>query len=122
MTMTTTKQILNVLQIRYFVYDSFREACFQKWARKANIDHAINLRALVVHDGLRNWYCDQWLQLVEKQFIKENQIYFDLDAVEVIQDLFFDYPKQIEKYYPKTLLKMIKDEITPQRHQPMQQA
>ena len=108
--MKTTKSILNVLRINYLLYDNFREACFLNWSKKIARNQAISLKALVVHDGLRNWYQDQWLQLVENQFIKENQDFFDLDQTEAMQDIFFEYPERIENFYPQPLLEIIKKE------------
>lgn len=108
--MNTTNQVLKALEISYLNYDNYREACFQNWIKKYAREYAISIRAMITHDGLRNWYHDQWQLMVEKPFVKENQAYFDLDAADVMQDVFFSLPERIEGIYPITLLKMIKSE------------
>lgn len=107
--MSTTK-ILKALQISYLFYDNFREKCFQEWARKYSREFGISLRALVTHDGLRNWYHDQWQIMVEKPFVKENYEFFHMNAASALQDLVLTYPDKINNHYPAPILKMIKQE------------
>jgi len=71
---------------------------------------ALPLRALTTHDVLYNWYCHQWNVYVENAFYNDNKEYFEagINDPENFQKLFMDYPKTIEKYYPKPILNTIK--------------
>src|SRR5690606_22093973 len=91
-------------------YDNFREVCFQIWAEKHARKFCICLRAMVVHDGLRNWYYDQWNEYVEKPFFKNYSEFFDSTDPDTLFKLLDQYPEAIEEHYPKPLLIMIKHE------------
>lgn len=118
--MTTTNQTLEALSISYPVYDNFREANFQRWCLKWCREKAVNLRAMVRHDGLRNWYHDQWLANVEKAFLKDNADFLEMDAKDLLQDLFFAYPARLMDFHPGPLLEMIKNESHVLRQRPVQ--
>lgn len=116
--MTTTNQMLKALGIAYPVYDNFREQKFQEWCLKWCREKAISLQAMVKHDGLRNWYQDQWLAHVEKAFLKDNADFLEMDAQDLLQDLFFTYPDRLMDFHPGPLLELIKNDsrVHSQRH------
>lgn len=118
--MTTTNQTLEALGLSYPVYDNFREAKFQEWCRKWCREKAMSLRAMVKHDGLRNWYQDQWLTLVEKTFLHDHADYLELDAPGALQELFFEYPERILAFHPGPLMEIIKNESHVLRQRPVQ--
>lgn len=113
--MTTTKKIMKALHISYLLYDNFREHSFHRWCSKYCNEFGLSLHEMSRHDGLRNWYLDQWQVLVEKPFAKQYGDYFDCpeyepEEVETLMDILFEYPAVIQENYPITLLKMIQDE------------
>ena len=108
--MNTTTKILDNLRISYLIYDNYREACYQKWCKIHAKQNAISLRAMMTHDGLRNWYQDQWQFKVEGHFVKNYESFFGKAEIGVLMDLLFEYPQAIHDYYPGPLLEMIKTE------------
>src|SRR5690606_29266913 len=90
--MTTTK-IFNALGLSYLRYDNFRETCFLLWAQKYAQEFAISLRALAIHDGLRNWYQDQWMEYVEKPFYRNYSEFFESAEPDTLFKIFDQYPE-----------------------------
>lgn len=109
-TITTTQQILTALGVPYRIYDNYKESWYLSWCQTWGREKALPIRALVAHDGLRNWYHDQWNFHVDKQFLKDNSEYLDLNSNGEMQDIYFTYPDRLLSIYPKVLFQMIKEE------------
>ena len=125
----TTKQVMSAIDCgSYIAYDNYREAHFQNWCKKYAGEMNLSLRVLVTHDGLRNWYQDQWIMMVERPFVKMYGDQFnstDPEIKETLAHIFFTYAPTLEQIWPSGLLKMIKKEtheITTGRYKQMQQS
>lgn len=110
--MTTTQRITQALEITYWQYDYIRDLFFLEWCKKYAWQMRIPLKALTVHDGLRNWYHDQWQLMVEKKFSYNYGDFFSKADPLTLQSVMYEYAVNILDNYPVTLLKMIKDEST----------
>lgn len=111
--MTTNENIRQALGITYLVYDNIRSTCFENWCGLYAYKWALPQRNLTCNDYLYNWYCDQWLKLVENDFYQDHKDYFESGVMDpdTFQDLFMKYPKVIEQNWPQAILKMIKKEV-----------
>ena len=115
--MTTTNTILSTLCVRYLDYDNYRESCFWNWCKNYSLGDRMSLQSMVKHDGLRNWYQDQWLNLVERKFLIDCKDYLKLEDMEPeLMELFLTYPISLHEFYPKPLLEMIKNETNGKHH------
>lgn len=113
--MNTTQQILTAFSLSYLHYDNLRERKFADWCLKYAKEFSISIRAMMCHDGLRNWYHDQWQVFVEQAFTAHyaqelSDPEADIDNILALMDLFLTYPDIILEIYPKPLLNMIKTE------------
>lgn len=111
--MKTTQRILEALKITYWSYDYIRETFFIEWCKKYSIEHRISLRAMITHDGLRNWYQDQWLEDVEKKFAKNYGDFFGKADEIVLEKIMYEYADNLLEHYPGSLIAMIKNELKP---------
>lgn len=109
-TITTTARILKALSLPYGLYDNYKESWFTSWCQIWCREKALPLRAMITHDGLRNWYHDQWNAHVDKQFLKDNSDFLALNTPGELQDIYFTYPEKLMMVYPKVLFEMIKEE------------
>ncbi|CVK17244.1 hypothetical protein Ga0061079_1312 [Apibacter mensalis] len=108
--MNTTNEILQALGISYWQYDHYREQCFYRWCIEHSYKSFIDIRQLYQHDGVRNWYLDTWVFYVEKPFIRENKDFFVLNEKQHLVEILTLYTYKLERFYPQTLLKIIKKE------------
>lgn len=117
-TMSKNETIRKALGITYLVYDNFRSTCFENWCAIYASKEALPQRKLICNDYLYNWYCDQWVQLVEEVFYSDHKDYLEssVEAPDTFQDLFFEYPKTIERTWPQALLKMIRKDVKTKSH------
>ncbi|MFA7448780.1 MAG: hypothetical protein WCY77_10110 [Weeksellaceae bacterium] len=109
-TIPTSKKVLYALGVTYRIYDNFKESWYLNWCQHMGKNRSISIRAMVVHDGLRNWFHDQWNETVDRQFVRDNADFFTMDKPGELQEVYFTYPEKMLEIYPKTLLEMIKSE------------
>ncbi len=111
-------KIRAVLKVNYTDYDNYRHICFENWCVNQARKRGLCQRLLIKHDGLYNWYLDQWNFLVETIFYKENQHYIEsgIEDTQTYWDLFRAYPKTITGY-PDVVLRMIKKQHKPISHE-----
>lgn len=111
--MNTTQKIIKALRISYLIYDNFREIKFIDWCRKYAQKEGLSMHAMITHDGLRNWYQDNWLVFVEQAFAAhyaEELEDSDADTMLTLFELLTVYPDIILETYPQPILNMIKTE------------
>ncbi len=108
-----------VLKMNYTDYDNYRHICFENWCVNQARKRGLCQRLLIKHDGLYNWYLDQWNFLVEKLFYEDNRYYIEsgIEHFEAYWELFHEYPRTIEAYFPGVLLSMIKKQHKPANHE-----
>ena len=110
-TMTNKELIIKILKTDLDVYNDMVFTSFIEWC-KLTCAFNIPLKLLVNNESLFNWYLNQFKTLVEDTFINDNKDFIGLctDQNHWL-DTFKTYPAEIENYYPRVLLKMIKDTI-----------
>lgn len=108
--MTTTKKITTALGITYWVYDYIRECFFLEWCKKYSYERRIPLHAMTAHDGLRNWYLDNWHRSVELSYIRDYGDFFGKSDREALERIMYEYAVNLADHYPQPILNMIKDE------------
>lgn len=116
--------ITEILKVDYRSYDDFRFTYFIDWCLKYGQERSLPLQSLACSKPLYEWYCSQWLGLVETSFksdvkdylaagISDPQLYFDLISV---------YPDRIEYYYPSVILEVIQNKLkTPKTNEKIHQ-
>lgn len=107
--MKTTNQILKVYQ-SYLVYDDIRHGFFLNWSKEMAIRFNISWRVLSTHDGVMNWYHDQWLNHVEKQISIQIGDYIDAGIVtpDELDYWITTYALEMQRFYPFALFDEIK--------------
>lgn len=113
------KKVLTVLNVSYTEYSNYRHYCFEKWCHIYATKKGLCKRLMVSHEGLYNWYCDQWNVIVENLFYEDNKNYIEsnVNHPQAYWDLFKSYPLVIHGYFPGVLLTMIKKEHNTIRHE-----
>jgi hypothetical protein len=112
------QKIRTVLNVNYTEYSNYRHCCFTHWCVKQAHKTQLCQRILIKHDGLYNWYCDQWNTIVENLFYEDNKHYIESNVKHPgYWDLFKDYPPIVLEYFPGVLLTMIKKEHNTIRHE-----
>jgi hypothetical protein len=96
-------------------YDNIRFSYFIGYCMKY-MEFGNPLQSLIKNDHLYNWYCNNWIDMVEKPFFTQVRDYMDIEIVEPItyQEILTTYAEDIEQYYPSVIFKMIKDQNKPQ--------
>ena len=99
---------LTYLQYENLRYEFYIDWCTHLLACPPSGVRGLQLKTLITHDTLLNWYEDQWYDLVEQtiQRLYGNDI--TLFNAEDIYLLICIYAENILQYYPSVLLKKIK--------------
>lgn len=104
-----TKKITTALHVDFKTYDDSRHTYFEVWCALYADMFDIAKRDLITNQSLFNWYLKEWETTVERSFLKE--CYCEgVETPDLYQMLFFTYPKQVEKFYPKSLLQKLRIE------------
>jgi hypothetical protein len=113
------KEIRKVLNVNYTHYSNYRHSRFEKWCHIYACKKGICKRRLINHEGLYNWYCDQWNTIVENLFYQDNQHYIEssVEHPQAYWDLFHSYPNAIDGFFPGILLTMIQKQHNTVRHE-----
>ncbi|WP_166964688.1 hypothetical protein [Yeosuana marina] len=111
------KAIQDILKTDYKTYDDYRFSYFFEWCLKQCTDQCLPLQSLVTSKPLYDWYCQQWLGVVETAFKNDFKAYIQANVNDpnTYLELLSAYPKTIEGYYPSVILYMIKNELKPQK-------
>lgn len=110
-------KILKALRFDYKTYDDYRFNKFCRWCIKNQ--YSLPLQRMISNENLYNWYCDNWIEMVERPFYHNNKEFIDseIDAPDNYMMLFEDYTSTINEYYPSTLLNHIKRDFKQQLKQ-----
>ena len=96
------------LGITYLQYENLRYEFYINWcAHLIQQGKASNLKPLITHDILINWYDDQWHALVEQTIQRHYSNDITLFNAEDVLLLITIYAENILQYYPSILLKKI---------------
>jgi len=101
------------LGITYLQYENLRYEFYIDWsipllACPPSGVRGLQLKTLIAHDNLLNWYEDQWYSEVEKTIERLYGNDITLFNAEDIYLLICIYAENILQYYPSVLLKKIK--------------
>ncbi len=100
--------IAHQLGLTYLQYENLRYEFYIDWCiHLIQQDKAPNLKHLLTHDNLLNWYEDQWYSEVEKTIERLYGNDITLFNAEDIYLLICIYAENILQYYPSVLLKKI---------------
>lgn len=96
------------LGLTYLQYENLRYEFYIDWCvHLIQQGKAPNLKHLLTHDNLLNWYEDQWYSEVEKTIERLYGNDITLFNAEDIYLLICIYAENILQYYPSVLLKKI---------------
>lgn len=111
--MTNQKKIIRLIGTDQDMYNDLLFTTFIDWCMRYSVFN-IPLKVLVNNQSLYSWYFNQWQVYVEDAFINDfkNDIQVVDNDAKLFMDLFKSYPAEIENFYPRVILKMIKETQT----------
>ena len=96
------------LGLTYLQYENLRYEFYIDWCvHLIQQGKAPNLKHLLTHDNLLNWYDDQWYEIVEQAIHRHYGQDISIYTPEEMLDLISFYAANILDYYPSVLHKKI---------------
>ena len=115
--MKPTQTILNILRVDYYTYDNLRHHHFIDWCYRLSQKYFLPLQLLTKHDGLLNFYHDEWHSMVEKRICHSLQDYIEAGVMSKKDMLDWIYleAEEIQNIEPMPIIKMLKKQYKNQR-------